>query len=166
MYSKKIINGDATDGTLKFNPQKPMTRSESAVMTANFLGLSGKDYSHIELPYSDLEEIPFWALDSFKALYEAGILKGRYVSDTETCADPLSTITRCEAATIVARTQSLKLFLETTKAPDKEDIPFWAADGVQTLITMGAMKGYEDGSLKPMNTLTKAEAAKILYSIL
>ena len=166
MYSQKVINGDATDGTLKFNPQKPMTRSEFAVMTANFLGLSGKDYSHIELPYSDLEEIPFWALDSFKALFDAGIVKGRYVSDSESCADPLATITRVEAATIVARTQSLKLYPATIDAPDKEDIPFWGTDGVQTLITMGAMRGYEDGTLKPTNTLTKAEAAKILYSIM
>ncbi len=166
MYSQKVINGDGTDGTLKFNPQKPMTRSEFAVMTANFLGLSGKDYSHIELPYSDLEAIPFWAVDSFKALYEAGIVKGRYVSDTEICADPLSTITRVEAATIVARTQTLKLYPVTIDSPDKEDIPFWGTDGVQTLITMGAMRGYEDGTLKPLNTLTKAEAAKILYSIM
>lgn len=166
MYSQKIINGDGTDGTLKFNPQKPMTRSEFAVMTANFMGLSGKDYSHIKLPYSDLEQIPFWALDSFKALYEAEILKGRYVTDTESCADPLATITRAEAATIVARTQKAKLFPVTIEAPDKDDIPFWAADGMQSLITMGAMKGYEDGTLKPLNTLTKAEAAKILYSIM
>lgn len=166
MYNQKIINGDATDGTLKFNPQKPMTRSEFAVMITNYLRLNPEDYQNVVLPYSDLEAIPFWALNSFKALYKEGIVKGRYVSDTESCADPLSTITRSEAATIVARTQPQGLFKITFDASDKSDIPAWAEDGITTLITLGAMKGYEDGSLKPLNTLTKAEAAKILYSVM
>ncbi len=166
MYNQKIINGDATSGTLLFNPQKPMTRSEFAVMITNYLRLNAEDYADVVLPYSDLEQIPFWALDSFKALYKEGIVKGRYVTDTESCADPLATITRAEAATIVARTQPDSLFKTTITAPDKAEIPDWANNGITTLISLGAMKGYEDGTLKPLNTLTKAEAAKILYSVM
>ncbi len=166
MYNQKIINGDSTDGTLKFNPQKPMTRSEFAVMITNYLRLNPKDYEDVNLPYSDIEEIPFWAINSFKALYKEGILKGRYVSDSESCADSLSTITRSEAATIVARTQPQGIFNIEINALDKSDIPSWAENGVASLITLGAIKGYEDGRLKPLNTLTKAEAAKILYSVM
>ncbi len=166
MYNQKIINGDATSGKLLFNPQKPMTRSEFAVMITNYLRLNTKDYADVVLPYSDLEQIPFWALDSFKALYKEGIIKGRYVTETESCADPLATITRAEAATVVARTQPDGLFTTKITAPDKADVPAWAMDGINTLMTLEAIKGYEDGSLKPLNTLTKAEAAKILYSVM
>ena len=166
MYNQKIINGDKTSGTLLFNPQKQMTRSEFVVMITNYLRLNPDDYANVQLPYSDLKQIPFWALNSFKALYKEGIIKGRYVSDTESCADPLSTITRAEAATIVARTQPQGLVSTNITASDKTDIPTWANDGITTLISLGAMKGYEDGSLKPLNTLTKAEAAKILYSVM
>ena len=166
MYSQKIINGDTTDGTLKFNPQKPMTRSEFGVMICNYLGLKMSDYEDVTLPYSDLEEIPFWALSAFKALYKEGIIKGRYVSDTESCADPISTISRAEAATVVARILPQGIFKTTLNAPDISEVPHWATDGVNTLITLGAMKGYEDGTLKPLNTLTKAEAVKILYSVM
>ncbi len=166
MYNQKIINGDATSGTLLFNPQKPMTRSEFAVMITNYLRLNPEAYADVTLPYSDLEQIPFWALNSFKALYKEVIVKGRYVSDTESCADPLATITRAEAATIVARTQPNGLFAPSITASDKKDIPAWANDGITTLISLGAMNGYEDGTLKPLNTLTKAEAAKILYSVM
>ncbi len=165
MYSQKIISGDPTDGTLKFNPQKPMTRSEFAVMTANYIGIDPEEFKSVNLPYTDLDTIPKWALDSFKALYAKGILKGRFVTDTESYADPLATITRAEAATIVARTLSTGFFKATIDAPDSDDIPQWASDGISTLISIGAMKGYEDKTLKPNNTLTKAEAAKILYSI-
>ncbi len=166
MYNQKIINGDATDGTLKFNPQKPMTRSEFAVMITNYLRLNPADYEDVALPYSDIADIPFWALNSFKALYKEGIVKGRYVSDAESCADPLSTITRSEAATIVARTQPQGLFKINFSASDKADIPAWAEEGITSLIALGAIKGYEDGTIKPLNDLTKAEAAKILYSVM
>ncbi len=164
MYAKKIINGDPTDGALKFYPQKPMTRSEFSVMVVNFLGINPSDYSEVSLPYSDLDSIPFWAVDSFKALYELGIVKGRYVTDTESCADPMASISRAEAATIVARILPKGFYLTPITAPDKDNVATWAADGISTLLSIGAMKGYEDGSLLPSNPLTKAEAAKILYS--
>lgn len=166
MYSSSIINGDSSDGTLRFNPQKAMTRSEFAVMIANYLGLNVGSYEHIALPYSDLEQIPAWALGSFKALYAEGIVKGRYVSSTESCADPLSVITRAEAATVVARTLPSGVFKSALNASDSDTIPVWAADGISTLFSLGALGGYEDGTLKPLNTLTKAEAAKILYSVM
>lgn len=164
MYSQKVINGEVVDGVLKFNPQKPMTRSEFAVMIVNYLGLNAGDFAHVSLPYTDIETIPFWALDSFKALYELGIVKGRYVTDTESCADPLASISRCEAATIVTRTLPKGIFKTAISAPDKGDVPLWAEDGIKTLISIGAMKGYENGTLLPSKPLTKAEAAKILYS--
>lgn len=166
MYENGVISGDSTEGSLKFNPQKPMTRSEFAVMITNYLGLDREEYKDVELPYSDIDTIPFWAIDSFRVLYKEGIVKGRYVSDTESCADPLATISRAEAATIVARIMPQGIFKETLDAPDIDDVPHWARDGVDTLISLGAMKGYEDKTLKPLNTLTKAEAAKILYSVM
>ncbi len=166
MHSAKIISGDPTDGTLKFNPQKPMSRSEFAVMMTNFLGIDKEVYKDTALPYSDLDTIPAWALDSFKALYSEGILKGRYVSETESCADPLSTITRAEAATIVARALPSGFFNRSIDILDQSDIPTWAKAGIDALISLGAINGYEDQTLRPLNTLTKAEAAKILYSIM
>ncbi|MBR2453012.1 MAG: phosphodiester glycosidase family protein [Clostridia bacterium] len=164
MKSQKIINGEMVGDELRFNPQKAMTRSEFAVIVTNFLGVDKTKYQDVVLPYSDLDTIPFWALDSFKVLYNLGILKGRYVSDTESCADPLSSISRAEAATIVARTLPSGFFKGEITATDKDDIPAWAMDGIRTLVNIGAMKGYEDQSFKPLNPLTKAEAAKILYS--
>ncbi len=164
MYKQKIVNGDPTSGELKFFPQKQMTRSEFAVMVVNYLGVNPEDYSEVTLTYTDIDDIPFWAVNSFKALYELGIVNGRYVTDTESCADPLASISRAEAATIVARTLPQGFLKTAITAPDKEDIEFWAEDGISVLLNIGAMKGYEDGTLKPLNPLTKAEAAKILYS--
>ncbi len=166
MYANKIINGETVDGVLRFNPQKHMNRAEFAVMVCNYLGIDVNEYSNIDLPYSDVESIPAWAENSFKALYELGIVTGRYVTETERCADPLASINRAEAATIVARTLPSGFMEIPITAPDKADIPDWATDGINVLVKFGAMNGYEDGSFLPMQKLTKAEAAKILYSVM
>lgn len=166
MYDKGIVSGEQVDGVLRFNPKKEMTRSEFAVMIANYLGASEEKYKNVNLPYTDADTIPKWALNSFKALYDMGVLNGRYVSDTESYADPLAPITRAEAATIVARTLPDGFFRVDISAPDKNDIPQWAENGINVLVKLGAINGYEDGRLLPMRRLTKAEAAKILYSVL
>ena len=59
-----------------------------------------------------------------------------------------------------------KIFINNLSFTDKEDIPSWAEDGIKTLVSLGAMNGYSDGSILPLGLLTKAEAAKLLYSIL
>ena len=124
------------------------------------------DYADTALPYSDFDEIPQWAQNSFKALYSLGIVTGRYVSESERCADPMSPINRAEAATIVARTLPDGFFRINITAPDRASIPDWAESGINVLVKLGAMNGYEDGSFLPMQRLTKAEAAKILYSVM
>lgn len=165
MYSVKIINGEKTDTGLIFNPGKSMTRSEFAVMITNYLGIDTSKYSDVELPYEDKKSIANWALNSFKALYKLGIVKGSN-NDGKLYANPSDSITRAETATIIART--LPNGLEKTKitATDKKDVKEWFIEGFELLINLGAIKGYEDGTIKPNNNVTKAEAAKILYTIL
>ena len=165
MYYVKIINGEKTDTGLIFNPGKSMTRSEFAVMITNYLGIDTSKYSDVELPYEDKKSIANWALNSFKALYKLGIVKGSN-NDGKLYANPSDSITRAETATIIART--LPNGLEKTKitATDKKDVKEWFIEGFELLINLGAIKGYEDGTIKPNNNVTKAEAAKILYTIL
>ena len=45
---------------------------------------------------------------------------------------------------------------------DAEDISDYAAEGVSALKNMQILNGFEDGSFKPLNSLTRAEAAKII----
>lgn len=166
MYDKGIVSGEWVDGVLRFNPQKQMTRSEFAVMIANYLGLSDKDYSSVNLPYTDIDTIPQWAMNSFRALYSMEILMGRQGDNGTSYADPLSPITRAEASTIIARTLPEGFYRVDITASDKADIPSWAEDGMNVLIKLGAVNGYEDGRLLPQKRMTKAEATKILYSVL
>ena len=166
MYKTGIVSGEKTNSGLKFNPQKEMTRSEFAVMITNYLRIDVDSYADVELPYKDVEEIPAWALNSFKALYKWGTVKGRKDTDGGLLADPKTSINRAEAVTIISRTIPSGLKKAEIKNTDKGDIADWAKEGFEILVGIGAVNGYEDGSIKPKKNLTKAEAAKILYNIM
>ncbi len=165
MYSSKIVNGEITGQGLKFNPGKSMTRSEFAVMITNYLDLDVTEFENVTLPYDDLDKIPNWALNSFKALYKLGIVQGSN-NYGYLYANPLDSITRAETATIISRTLPSGLEKETISSSDKGDIADWAKEGFEILIKLGAINGYEDGTILPLRNVTKGEAAKILYSIL
>ena len=49
---------------------------------------------------------------------------------------------------------------------DIDEIAEWAYDGIGTLITLNAINGYEDGTIRPLRNVTKSEAAKILFTII
>jgi hypothetical protein len=49
---------------------------------------------------------------------------------------------------------------------DKDAIPVWAQPSVCFTAQVQLMKGYEDGSFRGHNSLTRAEAAVIVYRYL
>lgn len=166
MYKNGIITGENTDEGLIFRPQKEMNRAEFSVMMCNYLKIDTSEYENSDLPFDDKDEIPKWAQNSIKALYDLGILSGKTMPDGTLISAPLSSLSRAEAATIIARTLPDGFFPEQFMLSDMEDIPSWAEKGINTLMSLGAMRGYTDGTLKPLNFLTKAEAAKLLYSVM
>ena len=166
MYRYRIVNGENTNDGLKFNPNKSMTRSEFAVMITNYLGINTANYENTVLPYEDADEIAAWAENSFKALYELGIIKGVIGTDGKLYANPVSSITRAETATIISRTLPEGIKVSEIISSDIDEIAEWAYDGIGTLITLNAINGYEDGTIRPLRNVTKSEAAKILFTII
>lgn len=165
MYTQGLVSGENSASGLIYNPNKEMTRSEFAVLICNFLKLNPDEYSSVDVPYTDLEEIPKWAKNQFKALYSMNILKGRDAGDGTSYADPKTGISRAEAFTVLARLLPSGLKKVEIVGTDKNEIPSWAKDGFKILMADGTVSGYEDGSLKPLKKLTKAEAAKLLYNL-
>jgi len=45
---------------------------------------------------------------------------------------------------------------------DDESIAAWAREAVEALVSAGVVGGYEDGTIKPKNNITRAETVKIL----
>ena len=166
MNNKGIINGvPNNDGTFNFNPDMNMTRYEFAVMTANYMDIETSDFEHISLDFEDADTIPSWAVNHIKMLVSLGIINGKTYSDGTVKFAGTDNITRAEAIAVIGRVFGETVDTKQIDCSDREDVPSWAKDGFTTLISMGVMSGYDDGTLKPNKNITRAEATKLMYGI-
>lgn len=57
-----------------------------------------------------------------------------------------------------------KILTKTAEFSDAGDISDYAKDAVAYLAGEGVLSGFEDGSFKPLNNISRAEAAVIIYN--
>ncbi|MBP2001399.1 hypothetical protein J2Z69_002442, partial [Paenibacillus shirakamiensis] len=142
------------DGT--FKPENKITRAEMAailsrVMTGNVNGAAAITFRDVSSPY--------WAQDAISKVTEIGLMKGY----TDGTFKPENTITRAEMATIVARL----LGNMTPAGTGYTDISGnWAEASILKAQKAGMISGYKDGSFKPDQAMTRAEAVKIINRLL
>lgn len=160
-----VLNGSLEDDNkILFRPASNMTRTEFAVMLCNYLGVNTDDYAQVTLPFNDCGDIPWWAEKYVKTIYALGIMQGQ-LGEYGVAFNPNANINRMEFAISLTRLLPKGLSAEPVSAADADDIPFWAEDGMRTVCTQGIMTGYPDGTLLPLNNVTRAEAAKMLYNV-
>lgn len=136
-----------------FHPNDKVTKAEFIKMVTY---VSDSDDS-FGIPYTD---VPDWAVPYVKSAYHSGMLENIELSgDTLGANEP---ITRLEAGVIAGR--KWMQFGEDVKFTDMEDIPDWAVKPLGHAVYYKFIKGYEDGSFRPNNTLTRAEAASMIYN--
>lgn len=111
--------------------------------------------------FDDVED--HWAADSIGEAVEAGIVKGyddgTFRPDDET--------TRAEFVTMIGR--ALDLGAPSGDVPafkDTAQVPIWARDFFARLIEDKVITGYEDGTLRPANPLTRTVMTVILVRAL
>ncbi|MCI9625354.1 MAG: S-layer homology domain-containing protein [Clostridia bacterium] len=93
-----LVNGM---GNNMFEPARPITREQLAVMTVNFAKLCGAELpSNVEaVTFSDNDKIQSYAADAVRAAQQAGLINGR----TDGTFAPQDTATRAEVAAILHR---------------------------------------------------------------
>ncbi|MEN6327016.1 MAG: S8 family serine peptidase [Syntrophomonas sp.] len=105
-----------------------------------------------------------WAEAYINDLGQKGIVSG--------CGDhtfhPDQTITRSELISMIMRAQN---WTWTGQKPphyfaDNGDIPWWALKAVLTAGEHGLIKGYPDGSFRPLALITRSELAVIIYVLI
>lgn len=164
MSSRGVVSGYDENGASVFKPGQNMTRAEFACMVANYLDINVFNYRGTELPYADKDSIPEWALMQVQAMYALGIMTGQQEGD-KIVFSPFSNIRRSEYAVAAARLMPQGLYRAPLNAVDAADVPDWAYSSVELLLTQGVMNGYTDGSVRPSNNVTRAEAVKILFGL-
>jgi hypothetical protein len=98
-----------------------------------------------------------------------GIMNGELNSDGTYSLRPTDPITRAEFTKLVCTlmnggtTPSLGTVTETSFTDTKGH---WAASYIETLVSLGYISGYGDGTFGPDDTITGQQAAKILLAVL
>lgn len=145
------------DGTVR--PQRDITRAEVASIFYRLLEDDVREqYFTEDSSFSDVDPNA-WYGTAVATMANAGILKGR----TEECFAPDAPITRAEFAAIASRFDASDI----AAGSDFTDISgHWAENAIERAATLGWVMGYEDGSFRPENQITRAEAMAMINRVL
>ena len=148
-----VING-FEDGT--FRPEEAVTREQFIKMLVGAFNMTADG---AECSYSDVPK-DAWYYSFVAIATEKGITKG-YGDIFGTGAS----ITREDAAVMIYRIIEAAQ-AEADNFSDDSEIADYAKDAVYALAGNGVINGMGDGSFAPKANLTRAQAAKIIYTAL
>lgn len=153
MKNTGIFTGEEVGGQLCFNPDAEVSKGQFLVMAIKALKLPVEDYD-VYSAYGDV--YPTWVSGFMPAVTRCGLLADLPSSAPSEIANP---ITGAEAAVILQNALQLPVDSTLQKVDgmqDPEEYPLrWAQDA------MSAMA--DNGMTLTGDTLTRADAAKILY---
>jgi len=133
-----------------FYPEQEVTRAE-------FIALANRMYGYTEraaIDYVDVADA--WYASDVRIATAAGYIAG-YQDHT---FRPNESISRQEAAVVIARLLGLEQSRATgdLKFSDRAAIPAWSRGAIAAVVDQGYMKGYPDGTFRPVQPITRAEA--------
>lgn len=111
------------------------------------------------VPFGDAEK--HWAEDSISKAVKLGIVNG-FPDGTFKPDDPM---TRLQFAAMIVRALKLTASGSAASFADQSDIPAWAEDAVAAAVQMGILQGYEDQTLRPNQTINRAEMITMLMRV-
>jgi hypothetical protein len=106
------------------------------------------------------ETIGAWAEPHIRQFIEQGLLQG----DGDGRIRPMDPITRAEFATLLARFYELNGKAESSYADLKPG--HWAHDSLSAAVQAGLIAGYEDGTIRPNEPISREEAAALISRLL
>lgn len=157
LAEKGVVSGKAKN---VFAPNDIVTRGEFLKMLTMAVGVP---QTGAQTAFTDIED--HWAKNYIAAAVNAGIAAG--VSETEFA--PNMTITREMGAAFALRAFNYKNFpcdKDAAEFSDHNEISPFAVDAVYVLKNAAIMSGVGDNMFNPKGSMTRAEAARMIYSIM
>ena len=148
------------DGTVQ--PEGKITRAE--VATILFRLLTDKSRKEVWASENDFSDIPKdkWYNNAVSTLANCGVING-YLDGT---FKPNNAITRAELATMAARFLKEDPSSYTGKDKFSDISDTWARKYINIAAESGLINGYEDGTFRPEQPITRAEAMAIVNRLL
>ncbi|WP_054027570.1 endo-alpha-N-acetylgalactosaminidase family protein [Bacillus sp. FJAT-28004] len=157
-YSFKVEAGDAA-GNWSVNGPSVTVMTEASSSG----GGSTKPETSPETPKVVLTDIAnHWAKAAVEKSVELGFVTG-YEDGT---FHPNGTVTRGEFSTMLARALKLEHGETELSFADQKQIPAWAKPFIQALVKAGFITGYEDGTFRADNKISRSEFVVIIVRAL
>lgn len=145
-----------------FKPEKGISRAELAAVLVRILPQKASATSNAR-NLSDLAK-PFWATESINIALDQGWMKGTAAG----AFHPDKLVTRAELAQVAynIRNEEWSGVSSPTSTAFSDVKAHWGAKAIAAAASNGIVEGYVDGSFKPNNVVTRAEAATLLNRLL
>lgn len=141
-------------------PENNITRAEVASIFFRLMKEDVRDqYKTADNNFSDVNKTD-WFVTSVSTLTKAGIISG-YEDGT---FRPNQQITRAEFAAIASRFD--KTEVDTSKSTLTDIEGSWAEESIKRAEALGYVSGYEDGTFRPDQPITRAEVMSLLNRVL
>lgn len=154
LSEQDILAGYGDDS---YKPNNNITREEATTLVFKTGTKPVEDIQFIETGFKDVAP-DRWSAQFIAALKDKKIIEGYEDGSFK----PSRNVTRAEFATMVFKNMSLKN--ESLTASDIADVKnHWSEKMVANLVSMGIISGYPDHTFKPDQTITRGEAAAVIY---
>ena len=158
-----VMSGKLMGDGVYFLPGESVSRAEFITMAMKCVGISG-DKSTSRSYFDDDAAIDPAYLPYVKVGAKLGIITGEF-KDGKLLCRPTDTITKYEAASIIAKLIDVSGVDASLSFTDSDTVPVWARDELITLCSMGIIS-FEGDTLNAKDTLTRSDAAEYLYNML
>lgn len=140
-------------------------RLSDTITRAEFVTMCNRAFGFKKLggmPFTDVPSSAWYAQDIAIA-YNAGYFQGT----SNTTAAPKSPLTREQAAVLIARILMLRETVgESLGFTDSHSLHEWSRGLIGAAAAEGMITGYDDGSFRPFNNITRGEVAAMLVRVL
>ncbi|HOP93990.1 MAG TPA: Ig-like domain-containing protein [Acetivibrio thermocellus] len=149
-----------------FYPDKFVTRAEFTAMVVNIFkkrDITENNASEGKGVFTDMSEKD-WFYNAVKYAAEENLIKG-FEDGT---FKPYNNMSRQDAAVLAAQLFDVDFFIgaEDYKFEDEDTFPEYSFQSIKNLASHGIVQGYPDGTFKPFNLITRAEAVRMLDVVL
>lgn len=163
MVEEGIMSGVKVGAGTYFYPTGEVSRGDFLVMCMQAIGIE-EVTGATATTFADDGDIPQHMKSYVATAQKLGYVNG-IPTESGVCFCPEQTITRAEAAVMIGNMIELSTPEVIPTFADSDDIPVWAATSVYSLGAIGVMNT-SGGEVTPMDTLTRADAAQMLCSLM
>ncbi len=167
MVERDIYKGERIGSKYYFRPETQLTRIDviNYILAALDVNIDDVNTDDIHI-FTDSPQLPDYINKAAYKAYQLGIIEGSK-TDGGVYLNPYSPINRSETVKMLDKAIGPKTLSDgRLNYIDAPSVPDWAVQHFKNMIAYGIVRGYDDNSLRPFESVTKAQATEMIYQML